>query len=58
MKNGSTRYLEKQLLDAAEDWGMHPTFKELIGRSELLEQKMNYWNKISGPYPLLSFIRF
>lgn len=34
------RYLEKQLLDAAEDWGVHPTFKELIGRGSRI-----YWNR-------------
>jgi hypothetical protein len=38
--NGSTRYLEKQLLDVAENWGMHPTFRELIGRGSRI-----YWNR-------------
>jgi hypothetical protein len=38
--NGSTRYLQKQLIDAAEFWGMHPTFRELIGRSSRI-----YWNR-------------
>jgi hypothetical protein len=38
--NGSTRYLQKQLIDAAESWGMHPTFRELIGRgSPIWNQK-------------------
>jgi hypothetical protein len=40
VKNGSTRYLEKQLLDAAEDWGVHATFRDLIGRGS-----RNYWNR-------------
>jgi hypothetical protein len=40
VKNGSTRYLQKQLIDAAESWGMHPTFRELIGRSSRI-----YWNR-------------
>jgi len=38
--NGSTRYLQKQLVDAAEFWGIHPTFRELIGRSSRI-----YWNR-------------
>src|SRR5262249_35029745 len=36
-KNGA-RYLQKQLLDAAEFWGVHPTTRELIGNSRQL-----YW---------------
>jgi hypothetical protein len=38
--NGSTRYLEKQLLDAANFWGMHVTVRELIGRGSRI-----YWNR-------------
>lgn len=40
VKKGSTRYLQKQLIDAAEFWGVHPTLRELIGRgSPIWNQK-------------------
>jgi hypothetical protein len=39
--NGSTRYLEKQLIDAAEDWGVSATFRELIGKGSPI------WNRKS-----------
>jgi hypothetical protein len=39
-KNGSTRYLQKQLIDAAEFWGIRPSVRELIGRgSPIWNQK-------------------
>ena len=38
--NGSSRYLQKQLIDAAENWGVHPTFRELIG-----DTKRIYWSR-------------
>jgi hypothetical protein len=41
--NGSTRYLEKQLIDVADFFGMHPTTRELIGRSSRI-----YWNRKSA----------
>jgi hypothetical protein len=49
LRKYSTRYLQKQLIDAAEFWGMHPTIRELIGRSSriywLRQNQMNYWNR-------------
>jgi hypothetical protein len=48
LRRYAPRYLQKQLLDAAEFWGVHPTFKELIGRSNriywLQQNQMKYWN--------------
>ena len=35
---GKPRYLEKQLIDVADYWGMLPVFRELIGRSSRI-----YW---------------
>jgi hypothetical protein len=37
---GSTRYLQKQLIDVADYFGMHPTTRELIGRTSRI-----YWLK-------------
>jgi hypothetical protein len=48
VRNGSTRYLQKQLIDAAEFWQMHPTFRELIGRNSRL-----FWMKQNQPQLLL-----
>ena len=31
--NRTTRYVEKQLIDVADYYGMHPTIRELIGRT-------------------------
>jgi len=48
LRKYAPRYLQKQLLDAAEFWGVHPTIKELIGRSNriywLRQNQMKYWN--------------
>src|SRR5205814_8849696 len=34
--NGTTRYVEKQLIDVADYFGMHRTTRELIGRTDRL----------------------
>jgi len=34
------RYIQKQLIDVAEFFGMHPIIRQLIGRSSRI-----YWNK-------------
>jgi hypothetical protein len=39
LRKYKARYLEKQLLDAAEYWGVPPVFRELIGRGSRI-----YWN--------------
>jgi hypothetical protein len=43
--NGSTRYMQKQLVEIAEFFRMHPTFRELIGRGRI------YWNTKLTPTP-------